>query len=100
MQRTDAPAEIYGVDIQPEAIAQMQQGIAKSTQIHSVLHPVCADLKTLWDGAPLGQLDLVTCNPPIRHGRPESKARSPHRKLPGTKFYATSTTSAALPKNC
>ena len=66
MQRTDAPAEIYGVDIQPEAIAQMQQGIARSTQIHSALHPVCADLKTLWDDAPLGQLDLVTCNPPYK----------------------------------
>ena len=66
MQRTDAPAEIYGVDIQPEAIAQMQQGIARSTQIHSALHPVCADLKTLWEGAPLGQLDLVTCNPPYK----------------------------------
>lgn len=66
MQRKAPPQEIYGVDIQPEAIAQMQQGIAASAAIQSVLHPVCADLKQLWDGAPLGQLDLVTCNPPYK----------------------------------
>jgi tRNA1(Val) A37 N6-methylase TrmN6 len=28
--------------------------------------PVCADLKKLWDDAPLGRLDLVTCNPPYK----------------------------------
>ena len=63
MQRTAPPREIYAVDIQPEAIAQMCQGIAESMGIGSVLHPVCTDLKELWDGAPLGQLDLVyyTC---------------------------------------
>ena len=58
MQRTAPPREIYAVDIQPEAIAQMCQGIAESMGIGSVLHPVCTDLKELWDGAPLGQLDL------------------------------------------
>lgn len=41
-------------------------GIAESMGIGSVLHPVCTDLKELWDGAPLGQLDLVTCNPPYK----------------------------------
>ena len=66
MQRTAPPREIYAVDIQPEAIAQMCQGIAESMGIGSVLHPVCTDLKELWDGAPLGQLDLVTCNPPYK----------------------------------
>ena len=49
MQRTAPPREIYAVDIQPEAIAQMCQGIAESMGIGSVLHPVCTDLKELWD---------------------------------------------------
>ena len=66
MQRKDAPQEVYGVDIQPEAIDQMRRGMAASTGIRSRMHPVCADLKTLWEGAPLGQLDLVTCNPPYK----------------------------------
>ena len=66
MQRTAPPREIYAVDIQKEAIQQMCLGIAKSENICSVLYPICTDLKTLWDGAPLGQLDLVTCNPPYK----------------------------------
>ena len=66
MQRKDTPQEVYGVDIQPEAIDQMRRGMAASTGIRSRMHPVCADLKTLWEGAPLGQLDLVTCNPPYK----------------------------------
>ena len=66
MQRQAPPQEIYGVDIQPEAIRQMCLGIAESTAVQSVLHPVCADLKNLWEDAPAGQLDLVTCNPPYK----------------------------------
>ena len=58
MQRQAPPQEIYGVDIQPEAIRQMCLGIAESTAVQSVLHPVCADLKNLWEDAPAGQLDL------------------------------------------
>ncbi len=66
MQREAPPAEIYGVDIQPEAIAQMEKGIEESVKIQSKMYPVCADLKELWDGAPLGKIDLVTCNPPYK----------------------------------
>lgn len=66
MQRRDAPAEIFAVDIQPEAIAQLKLGMAASAGVQSALHPICADLKTLWEGAPLGKLDLVTCNPPYK----------------------------------
>ncbi len=66
MQRSHPPAMVYGVDIQPEAIQQFQQGIKASSGVQSEMHPVCADLKTLWEGAPLGQLDLVTCNPPYK----------------------------------
>lgn len=66
MQREAPPQEIYGVDIQPEAIGQFQKGIEKSPAVQSILHPVCADLRLLWEDAPLGQLDLVTCNPPYK----------------------------------
>lgn len=66
MQRQTPPREIYAVDIQPEAIAQMQQGIAASTAVQSQMHPICADLRQLWEDAPIGQLDLVTCNPPYK----------------------------------
>ncbi len=65
MQRSRPPKEIFAVDIQPEAIEQLQLGLAKCT--HSpVIHPICADLCELWEGAPIHQLDLVTCNPPYK----------------------------------
>ncbi|MDE6539918.1 MAG: methyltransferase, partial [Ruminococcus sp.] len=28
--------------------------------------PICADMKELWENAPFGRLDLVTCNPPYK----------------------------------
>ncbi|MBR6760691.1 MAG: methyltransferase [Oscillospiraceae bacterium] len=65
MQRSGAPKEIYAVDIQPEAIAQLQMAMDRAEQPLSI-HPICADLCTLWDEAPLYQLDLVTCNPPYK----------------------------------
>ena len=65
MQRHNPPKEIFAVDIQPEAIEQLRLGIEKSTQeLH--IHPICADLRTLWENAPAGQLDLITCNPPYK----------------------------------
>lgn len=63
MQRARAPQIVYAVDIQPDAIAQVQLGLDKS-QDGLCVQPICADLRELWDGAPVGQLDLVTCNPP------------------------------------
>lgn len=63
MQRSAPPKQIYAVDIQPEAIAQLEAGIAKSTHLLNI-SPICADLRTLWPDAPLGRFDLVTCNPP------------------------------------
>ena len=67
MQRIHPPREIFAVDIQPDAIEQLRLGIAKSEgDLH--ITPVCADLTKLWDGAPVGQLDLVTCNPPYKAG--------------------------------
>lgn len=59
-----APKIIYGVDIQRQAIEQFNISVEKNGLKNIV--PICADLKKLWQDAPLGQLDLVTCNPPYK----------------------------------
>jgi len=64
MQKSDPPQIIYAVDIQKGAIEQLELGIEKSGILGIV--PICADLKELWSEAPVGQLDLVTCNPPYK----------------------------------
>lgn len=64
MSRENAPFKIYAVDIQENAIEQLRLGIEKS-RLENII-PVCADMKTLWDGAPLGQCSLVVCNPPYK----------------------------------
>ena len=37
----------------------------EKSEVRNII-PVCADLKNLWDNAPVGRLDLVTCNPPYK----------------------------------
>ncbi|MCQ2490714.1 MAG: methyltransferase [Ruminococcus sp.] len=64
MQKHRPPQVTYAVDIQEGAIEQLRLGMERSETVGIV--PVCADLKELWEGAPLGQLDLVTCNPPYK----------------------------------
>ena len=64
MQKKLPPEIIYAVDIQEGAIEQLKAGIEKS-QVTGIV-PVCADMKELWENAPLGRLDLVTCNPPYK----------------------------------
>lgn len=64
MQKHRPPKRIYAVDVQENAVAQLTAGIAASHAAGVV--PVCADLRELWDGAPLGQADLVICNPPYQ----------------------------------
>lgn len=64
MQKERPPQLIYAVDIQQGAIEQLRLGIERSKT--SGIIPVCADLKELWKDAPIGQLDLVTCNPPYK----------------------------------
>lgn len=64
MQKKMPPQIIYAVDIQEGAVEQLKAGIEKS-EVSGIV-PVCADLKELWDNAPIGQLDLVTCNPPYK----------------------------------
>lgn len=64
MSREKAPKKILAVDIQPQAIEQLRTSLARSG-LESI-EPVCADLKTLWEGAPLEVCDVVTCNPPYK----------------------------------
>ncbi len=64
MQKSRPPQVTYAVDIQEGAIEQLKLGIERSETAGII--PICADLKELWDEAPLGQLDLVTCNPPYK----------------------------------
>ncbi|MCI9408311.1 MAG: methyltransferase [Oscillospiraceae bacterium] len=64
MQISFAPKIIYCVDIQKQAIEQLNISVERN-KLENIV-PVCADLKTLWQGAPIGQLDVVTCNPPYK----------------------------------
>lgn len=64
MQKYRPPQVTYAVDIQEGAIEQLRLGMERSET--SGIIPVCADLKELWEDAPLGSLDLVTCNPPYK----------------------------------
>jgi tRNA1(Val) A37 N6-methylase TrmN6 len=64
MQKSRPPKIIYAVDIQQNAIHQLELGIEKSRTQNII--PICADLKDLWKDAPLSKLDLVVCNPPYK----------------------------------
>ncbi|MCM1228441.1 MAG: methyltransferase [Clostridium sp.] len=64
MQRKSPPAVTYSVDIQPKAIEQLKLGIEKSN-VKNII-PICADLRELWEDAPLEKCSLVTCNPPYK----------------------------------
>ena len=65
MQRHCPPRQVFAVDIQPDAIAQLREGLAACCP-QPAITPICADLRDLWEGAPLHTLDLVTCNPPYK----------------------------------
>jgi tRNA1(Val) A37 N6-methylase TrmN6 len=64
------PQEMWGVDIQPQAIDQFQASLDYSAEqgepFDGILRPVCSDLKELRGKLPLGTFDLVTCNPPYK----------------------------------
>ena len=64
MSRKNPPRHIYAVDIQKQAIDQLDESL-KISEISNIT-PICADLKELWENAPLGTLDVVTCNPPYK----------------------------------
>lgn len=64
MQKKNPPVITYAVDIQKNAIEQLEIGI-KASKVKNIV-PINADLKVLWENAPLGQIDLVICNPPYK----------------------------------
>ena len=64
MQRVKPPKVIFALDIQKKAVEQLKMSIEKSG-VETIV-PVNADLKELWEGAPLGKCSLVTCNPPYK----------------------------------
>lgn len=64
MQRSEPPKIIYAVDIQKQAIDQLNISIEKNGI--SGIVPVNCDLKILWEDAPLEKLSLVVCNPPYK----------------------------------
>ena len=64
MSRHLPPKKIYAVDIQEQAIEQLKMSINRSNLNN--IEPICADLKELWQDAPLSAFDVVTCNPPYK----------------------------------
>lgn len=64
MSRKLPPKQIYALDIQSAAIELLRESISRSHLTN--ITPICADLKELWEGAPLGKFDVVTCNPPYK----------------------------------
>ena len=58
------PKELYGVDIQKQAIDQFNITVEKNSLEN--FHPIHADLKELWQDCPKGSFDVVTCNPPYK----------------------------------
>lgn len=64
------PKEMWGVDIQPQAIDQFSFSVECSSQqgenTDGILRPLCSDLKELKGKMELGTFDLVTCNPPYK----------------------------------
>lgn len=64
MQIKFSPKELYGVDIQPQAIEQFNITVEKNALEN--IRPICADLKELWEDCPKASFDLVTCNPPYK----------------------------------
>ncbi len=64
MQIKFTPEELWGVDIQEQAIEQFNITVEKNKLEN--IHPVRADLKELWEGCPKGTFDVVTCNPPYK----------------------------------
>lgn len=64
MQISFDPKIIYGVDIQSQAIDQLNVTVQKNG-LNNII-PICADLKLLWDDAPIGIMDVITCNPPYK----------------------------------
>ena len=57
--------EIYAIDIQPKATAQLEKSI-EHNGITGRIKPVNCDLRRVKDFLPAGSFDLVTMNPPYK----------------------------------
>ena len=64
MKKNFEPKNIIAVDIQEQAIRQLEMSIDKSNI--TTIEPICADLKSLWANSPDCSLDVITCNPPYK----------------------------------
>lgn len=72
--RGNAPARVVGVDIQPDAIQQLQRSIQRS-QLEDRLVALEANLTEIKNHLGAGSADLVTCNPP--YSAPGTGIQSP-----------------------
>lgn len=77
--KNGAPREVWGLDIQKEAVEQFQRSVSLSS-LGCKVYPVVGDLRDLPDVLPAGQFGLVSCNPPyqaegtgILSGTPEGR---------------------------
>lgn len=59
------PVKAYGIDIQEQAVEQLRQSVERSG-LAGKLVPIQADLRELKGVLPMGELHLVTCNPPYK----------------------------------
>jgi len=65
-QPEEGPRQAWALDIQPQAIDQLQQTVARCGLEGRVI-PLCQDLTELDPATlPLGSFTLVTCNPPYK----------------------------------
>ncbi len=70
LYKNQRPKQMWGVDIQQQAIEQFNLSLARSKELgeetDNILKPLWSDLKELKGKIPFGVFDLVTCNPPYK----------------------------------
>ncbi len=62
----DAPKQVYAVEVQELAVAQMERSLQEGGLPAGRFFPILADLRQLKGRLPDGAFDLVTCNPPYK----------------------------------
>lgn len=65
-QEGTAPRCAYALELQPQAVQQMQITLQQGGLPRERFFPVQADLRSLHGVLPAGAFDLVTCNPPYK----------------------------------
>ena len=69
-----APAQIYGLELQPDGVALMERAVA-ANGLEGRFLPLQGDLRRLPETLPKAAFDVVTCNPP--YFRPGHGYQSP-----------------------